>query len=322
MVNIFGLRSFWSKMTPHLAPSAKSAAILEVADPMKLWQNYHLAQSVEDALQTLISIPGDAKLIGGGTDLLLDLQQGRHDPVHTLIDITEIPELCTLEIRAGELFIGAGVPHRKIVHSQLVQAHAQALTEACGLIGGPQVRNTATLGGNVAHALPAADGTIALMALNAEVEIAGISGPRRAPLADIFLSPGKNNLEDELLVGFYLSMKKPGDASAFNRVMRPQGVAIAILNLGVWLHRDGDTIADLRIAVGPSGPVPRRMTQAEDDLRGNPPTAEFIAKAFESILDQASFRTSRHRATSAYRQHVVGVLLEETLLAAFGRAEK
>ena len=287
---------------------------------MKLWQNYHLAQSVEDALQTLISTPGEALFIGGGTDLLLDLQQGRHDPVHSLIDITEIPELGLIEIREGELFIGAGVPHRKIIHSKSVQEHAKALKEACSLIGGPQVRNTATLGGNVAHALPAADGTIALMALNAEAEVAGINGYRRMSLAELFVKPGKNSLEDELLVGFYLPLKKPGDASAFKRVMRPQGVAIAILNLGIWLNRDEEAISDVRISVGPSGPVPRRMTQAESVLKGNKPTRDIVAEAIRSILEQASFRTSRHRSTSQYRQHVVGILLEETLLTAFERA--
>ncbi len=287
---------------------------------MSFWQKYHLAQSVDDALQTLVSAPGDALFIGGGTDLLLDLQQGRHKPVHTLVDVTEIPELTALEIREGELFIGAGVPHRKIVDAPQVREHAQVLTEACGLIGGPQVRNTATLGGNVAHALPAADGTIALMALNAQAEVAGLSGHRRIPLAEIFVGPGKNSLQDELLVGFYLPLRQRGGASAFKRVMRPQGVAIAILNLGVWLRRAGDAIADVRIAVGPSGPVPRRMTQAEDVLRGNPPTEEFLARAFEAVLDQARFRTSRHRATSEYRQHVAGVLLEETLSTAFERA--
>jgi carbon-monoxide dehydrogenase medium subunit len=288
---------------------------------MNPWQNYHIADSVEDALHSLVSAPDEACFIGGGTDLLLDLQQGRHSPIHTLIDITEIPELNSLEIRAGELFIGAGISHRKILNSSLVQEHADALIEACGLIGGPQVRNTATLGGNVAHALPAADGTIALMALNAEIEIAGINGHYRAPLTKMFLGPGKNSLVDELLVGFYLPLKSQGDASAFRRVMRPQGVAIAILNLGAWLQRDGDLIADVRIAVGPSGPVPFRMTRAEDALRGNPLTDEFILKATECILDQASFRTSRHRATSTYRRHVVGILLEDSLSAAFKRAE-
>jgi carbon-monoxide dehydrogenase medium subunit len=287
---------------------------------MNLWQNYHLALSVEDALQTLVSTPGEALFIGGGTDLLLDLQQGRHNPVHSLIDITEIPELSALEMRMDELFIGAGVSHRQIIDSPLVHEHAEALAEACGLIGGPQVRNTATLGGNVAHALPAADGTIALMTLDAEAEIAGIYGRKRAPLGEIFVGPGRNILKKELLVGFYLPKRESGEASAFRRVMRPQGVAIAILNLGVWLHRDRDVISDIRLSVGPSGPIPRRMTQAEEALQGNPPTDEFINLAFESILNQASFRTSRHRATSEYRQHVVGVLLEETLTIAFERA--
>jgi carbon-monoxide dehydrogenase medium subunit len=287
---------------------------------MSFWQKYHLARSVDDALQTLVSVPGEAMLIGGGTDLLLDIQQGRHAPVHTLVDVTEIPELTALEIREGELFVGAGVPHRRIVESTLVQEHAQALVEACGLIGGPQVRNTATLGGNVAHALPAADGTIALMALDAQAEIAGLAGRRKIPLADIFIGPGKNSLDNELLVGFSFALKNPGEASAFERVMRPQGVAIAILNLGVWLHRDEDLIIDVRIAVGPSGPVPRRMTLAEDCLRGKAPVSENISRAFKAILDQASFRTSRHRSTSDYRQHVVGVLLEETIFQAFERS--
>jgi carbon-monoxide dehydrogenase medium subunit len=287
---------------------------------MSFWQTYHLAQSIDDALHTLASAPGEARFIGGGTDLLLDLQQERHQPVHTLVDVTEIPELSALEIREGELFIGAGVPHRKIIQSLLVQENAQALVEACGLIGGPQVRNTATLGGNVAHALPAADGTIALLAHDAQAEIAGVTGHRRVPLAEIFLGPGRNALANNLLVGFWIPLKITGEASAFKRVMRPQGVAIAILNIGVWLRRESETIVDIRIAVGPSGPVPRRMTQAEDVLRGKVLMTQNISRAFKVILAQASFRTSRHRATSEYRQHVVGVLLEETLSAAFERA--
>jgi carbon-monoxide dehydrogenase medium subunit len=102
--------------------------------------------------------------------------------------------------------------------------------------------------------------------------------------------------------------------------MRPQGVAIAILNLGIWLHREGETIADIRISVGPSGPVPGRLESAEDVLLGQPLHSEGIQQAYQAILAEASFRTSRHRATSEYRQHVVGVLLEDTLITAFDRA--
>jgi carbon-monoxide dehydrogenase medium subunit len=287
---------------------------------MNLWTHYHISQSIDEALQILTSAPGETRLVGGGTDLLLDLQQGRYSPVHTLVDVTQIPELNALEIRDEKLFVGAGIPHHKIVQSPLVQEHAQALTEACGLIGGPQVRNTATLGGNVAHALPAADGTIALMALDAQTEIAGLQGRRRIPLADLFAGPGKNTLQNELIVGFYLALRKPGEASAFKRVMRPQGVAIAILNLGVWLRRDGESIADIHISVGPSGPVPRRMISAEDILKDQIMNENTILRVYKTILSEASFRTSRHRATTDYRQHVVGVLLEETLQIAFGRA--
>ena len=287
---------------------------------MNLWTNYHIAKSVDDALQTLTSAPGDAQIIGGGTDLLLDLQQGRHAPVHTLVDVTQIPEMTALEIREGALFIGAGLPHRKIVQSPLVQQHAPGLTEACGLIGGPQVRNTATLGGNVAHALPAADGTIALMALDAKAVVGGLDGRKTVPLAELFLGPGKSALKNEVLIGFELALRNSGEASAFKRVMRPQGVAIAILNLGVWLRRDEDQIAEVRIAVGPSGPVPRRMFAAESALRGQLLNAENLQRAYDALLVEANFRTSRHRSTAAYRQHVVGVLLEETLAVAFERA--
>jgi carbon-monoxide dehydrogenase medium subunit len=282
---------------------------------MNLWQKYHIAQNVSNALQTMADAPRSVQLIAGGTDLLLDLQQGRHASVHTLVDITRIPEMTALEIRKGELFIGAAVLHRTLSESPLVIEHARALSIASGLIGGPQVRNTATIGGNVAHALPAADGTIALMALDAQAEIATLDGRRRIPLVEIFLGPGKSTLKprDEMLVGVYLNLRKLGQASAFKRIMRPQGVAIAILNLGIWLHRDGDVIRNVRIAVGPSGPVPRRMKMAEDVLRGQVYNELIIAQAYETLLGEANFRTSRHRATKEYRQQMVGVLLEDVL---------
>ncbi len=294
-----------------------------VADPMTLWQNYHVATSVDDAVAALVNAPQDTQIIGGGTDLLLDMQQGRHAPVHTLVDITQIPEMQTLEIRGDEIYIGASVPHKRITTSPLIQAHCAALATASGLIGGPQVRNTATIGGNVAHALPAADGTIALMALNAQAEIANSSGTRRVPLDTIFAGPGRNTLapKEEILTGFWVSLASPGQASAFKRIMRPQGVAIAILNLAVWLHRDGDTLKDVRIAVGPSGPVPRRMRTTEAALKGQTFTAEIVEIAYQALLGEANFRTSKHRATKEYRQKMVGVLLRDTLLEAFEKSK-
>jgi len=294
-----------------------------VADPMNLWKNYHNARTVSDALQALAEAPESACLIAGGTDLMLDLQQGNHAPVHTLVDVTAIPEMTALEIREGELYIGASVPHAKITHSEIVKEHAAALATASGLIGGPQVRNTATLGGNVGHALPAADGTIALVALDAEAEVASLDGNRRVPLETLFAGPGKSSLDArrELLVGFYLPLKTGAQASAFKRIMRPQGVAIAILNNAVWLERQDDVVANVRIAFGPSGPVPKRLRQAEDCLRGQVYSEGAVAECAQAVLEEASFRTSRHRATKEYRHHMAGVLLKETLSMAWEAAQ-
>jgi len=290
---------------------------------MNLWQHYLRAGNVTEALQALSSAPGPACLIAGGTDLMLDLQQGRHAPLHTLVDITTIPEMTALEIRQGELYIGAAVPLSRIACSTLVLEHAQALVEACNLIGGPQVRNMATLGGNVAHALPAADGTIALMALDAEAEIADLERRRRVPLSDLFAGPGQSALRtgQELLVGFYISLRASHQSSAFKRFMRAQGIALPILNLSIWLERQADRIADVHVAVGPSGPTPRRITPVEDSLRGQIFRPAACFHALNVLLDNVHFRTSPYRASTEYRQQLVEVLLKDTLDIAWQRAD-
>ncbi|MFZ5821449.1 MAG: FAD binding domain-containing protein [Chloroflexota bacterium] len=288
---------------------------------MNLWQNYIRPTSIPEAITALTSAPGPALAIGGGTDIMLDLNQGRHSPVHTIVDLTEIPEMKLLELRDERLFVGAGVTVSRISRDLLAATHAQALTEACNLIGGPQVRNVATLGGNVAHALPAADGTIALMCLDAEAEVAGPGGVRRASLPDLFVGPGKSSLgTGEVIVGFYVSKIQPGQASAFKRIMRPQGVALPIINNSVWLERDGDAIQEIRIAVGPGGAVPFRARKAEAFLSGKPYSKENVAASLESLIEEVKFRTSAMRATAEYRYHLVGSLLKDTLETAWERA--
>lgn len=294
---------------------------------MSLWKHYQIAESINDALQVLISAPGTTRLVAGGTDLLLDLQQGRHPSVDTLVDVTRIPELLMIEERSGSLFIGAAVPLAKIERSNLVYENAQALVEACALIGGPQVRNSATLGGNVAHGLPAADGTIGLLALGAKAEVANNQGCLTLPVEDLFVGPGLTNLDPrrDLLVGFYFPLKKSGMASAFQRVMRPQGVALPIINLAVWLHRkinhlSDDMIVDIRISVGPGGPVPTRARGTEDFLRNQTISEDVIVEATEIFLRDVNFRTSPYRATSGYRKNLAKVLLRDVLVAAWTRA--
>jgi len=327
---------------------------------MTLWQNYLRPKTLTEAMDAFAHAPRPLVPIAGGTDLLLDLEQGRHSPVQTLIDVTEIKELVALEIRADSLFVGASVPVNRIVLDPLTGAHAQALIEACELIAGPQVRNVATLGGNVAHALPAADGTIALLALDAQAEIAVVALPkehrddvsgadgrvaerietkrsrradgintRRMPFKDLFVGPGKSSLKhgEELLVGFYIPIIQTLKvletfrvSSCFKRIMRPQGVALPIINVAIWLEREKDTIKDIRIAVGPGASTPFRATQVEDALCGQPLTDATFESALEALLTQAQFRTSARRAGADYRQHIVVGLFKDTLETAWQRA--
>ena len=289
---------------------------------MNLWQHYIRPDTISEALRALTSAPSPVCLIAGGTDLMLDLQKGRHEPVHTLVDVTAIPELAALEIRSGELFIGAAVPISRIASSPLALEHAQSLAEACDLIGGPQVRNMATLGGNVAHALPAADGTIAMLALDAQAEIADLENHRRVPLSDLFAGPGISTLKTgrEMLAGFSMPLRGTHQGSAFKRIMRLQGIALPILNLSVWLERKENRIRRVRVAVGPSGPTPRRIIPVEESLTNQPLNTATCSKALEVLLEAVHFRTSPYRASSEYRQHLVESLLKDALETAWQRA--
>jgi carbon-monoxide dehydrogenase medium subunit len=287
-----------------------------------MWHSYAQPTSVEQALRTLSEAHGQAAIIAGGTDLLLDIDQGRRDAPELLVDVGGIEEMCQIRLENDHIFLGAAVTHKAITSSALLQEHAACLVEGCALIGGPQVRNVATIGGNVAHALPAGDGTIGLLALDAQVLVAGPSGHAWKPLAEIFAGPGKTTFDRsrELLVGFSLPLRETNASSAFLRIMRPQGVAIAILNMAVWLRlAPGGELERVRIAAGPGGPVPFRAHATESSLSGRQPDSEAITEATVVLLKEIKLRTSKHRATSAYRQHLAGILLERTLQAALGK---
>jgi CO/xanthine dehydrogenase FAD-binding subunit len=285
-------------------------------------KEYILSHSVEEALYLLSGAHSKARIVAGGSDLLLELQQGLQPPVHLLVDVTEIEEMCAMEIREESLFIGASVTLSRLAHSLLIRQNAQALADAAILMANPQVCNVATIGGNVAHALPAADGTISLLALDAQAQIASCNGRRRVPLQSLFKGPGVSALDPicEVLVGFYLPLSEGRQDSAFSRRVNPQGIALALLNVAVWLRREGDQVTDARIAVGPSGPVPGRMIEAEKALIGQTISPKVQAQALEVLLKEAHFRTSLHRATADYRRHLVGVLLDEALTTAWQRA--
>jgi len=289
---------------------------------MNLWQEFRQPNSIAEAIEDLTSAPQPVIPIAGGSDLLLDIRQGRHPAVHTLVDMKGIREMNVIELRGDELFIGASVSITRIISEPLVLENAQALVEACNLIAGPQVRNIATLGGNVAHALPAADGTIAMAALDAQAEIANPDGLRRMAFIDLFHCPGKSTIDKscEIIAGFYVKKSAKGQASSFKRIMRPQGVALPILNCAVWVQRDGNIISDTHISVGPGGPTPFRGLDAEEYMRGKTFSDELLLGALEKIMSQVKLRTSPRRATAEYRKHIIKDLFRDTFTTAWTRA--
>ena len=292
------------------------------------WNEYHTPTAIEEALALLTRHAGRARIIAGGTDLILDMEAGHAPPVDVLVDVTRIAGMTDIAQTDGWIVIGAGVTHAQIETSALLRAHAVCLTESCGVVGGPQVRNVATIGGNVAHALPAADGTIGLLALDAQVEVCALTDGQVErhwqPLLSIFAGPGRNTLgHHQMLGGFRFHPKMDGEASAFDRIMRPQGVALPVLGMAAWLRlgQDRQTISAARIAIGPAGPVPFRATEAEAVLTAAARFDESVlAAAVAAAQSQAQLRTSKHRASKEYRHEMVGVLLGRVLSAALERA--
>ena len=291
---------------------------------MSIYRDYIQPQSIEQAVNNLANSPGTTAVIAGGTDLLLDMQQGRHPDVDLMIDVSAVDEMTGIELLGNSILIGAATTHKQIITSSLLQEHAQCVVEGCGLIGGPQVRNVATIGGNVAHALPAGDGTISLLALDAEVQIASANGLRWEPLIGIFAGPGKVNFnrQKEIVTAFRFQERGPREASAFHRIMRPQGVAIAILNMAAWVKLDAnDKLADVRISCGPAGPRPFRARNTEAMLKGKKLDGETFEAACSTLDSEVSLRTSKHRATKEYRHAILPVLLRQVLHTAIDRSK-
>lgn len=295
---------------------------------MAYWQHYFTPTTVADALGLLRQYGDQAQIIAGGTDLILDMQTGAHPPVAALVDVTRIEGLAEIRREEDFVLVGAAVTHTQIEQSALVRAHGMALVESCRVVGGPQVRNVATLGGNVAHALPAADGTIGLLALDAEVQVCTLEENGHLacgwqPLLALFAGPGRNTLRRNQMIGaFRFKVQQPHQASAFDRIMRPQGVALPILGVAAQVRLDptGQQVVAAQIAMGPAGPIPFRATEAEAVLTRALFDDALVEAAIAAAQAQAQLRTSKHRASQEYRHEMVAVLLRRVLVQAVARA--
>jgi len=274
--------------------------------------------SVKDCLRILAERGPEAKVIAGGTDLVPQMKIGLLHP-RFVIDLSGIPELRALKVNGG-LRVGASVTARELeLHPGVRSAYA-SLADSAALVGSVQIRNLATLGGNMCNAAPSADMAPPLLALGAEAVIAGPRGQRRVPVETFFQDVRRTVLAaDELLVEFVVPAPGPRSGGSYLRHTPRRELDIAVVGVAsqVWLS-DG-VCRKARIALAAVAPTPVRATAAEQALEGQPLTPELIERA-ASLAVEAAKPISDQRGSADFRRHLVRVLTRRTLAIALERA--
>lgn len=280
---------------------------------------YLFPSSVEEALEMLAAHSGNARLIAGGTDLVLQSQRGQC-PAAVFVDITRIPGLDKIEERDGYIFIGANVTHAAVAKSPLIRQRANVLAEACGMVGGPQIRNVGTLVGNVVNALPAADGAIALTALDAEAEIADEMGRHWAPVIELYEDVGicRVNPCAQMVTALRFHPLERGMNGAYQRLSQRRALCLPMLAVATVVDIEEGRFRQARIAIGPVAPRPLRPAEAEAALDGVPVNAENIAHAARLAAKASHPRDSLLRGSAEYRTAMVEVLVRRALSKAAG----
>jgi len=286
-----------------------------------MWQAYETPASIDETLALLARYDGRARLIAGGTDLIIELQEGTHD-VECLVDVSRIPGLDRIEQHGDWIQLGPNVTFRQIKESALLHDWARVLAEAAATVGALQIQTMATLAGNVANAMPAADGSVALVALDAEAEIADCHGRQWRPVTGLFAGPGKSAIDParQMIAGFRFRALGRGQGSAWERIGRRRALVLPILNCGVSLALDGERLAWARIGLGPVEPVPFRARQAEAFLAGRQAGEETYAQAAEVAASECHPRSSVLRASKEYRIDVLKVMVRQGLARAAAQA--
>ena len=271
-------------------------------------------KTIEEALVLLKEYKGKARLIAGGTDLIADIRRNEFD-FEVLVDIEKIKKLRSIREEGKNIFIGSGVTFTELEENELIKANAQVLSQAASLMGSPQVRNRGTIGGNIVSARPAADGALALFALDAMLEIAGTKGIREIPIDKAYLDIGKSiiNPSREILVGIRFEKRKKGEGSNYQRVAIRKAMALPILACGVFVKSMDRSIVSARIAIGPVSHTPFRAREAEGFLKGKSLFPETFERAGEIASEEVNPRDSRLRGSSIYRGGLSAVLVKRGL---------
>lgn len=282
---------------------------------------YVAASDIRHAVQLLAEHGAEARILAGGTDLLADLKSSAHGP-RLVIDISRAQALKGITLTPAGLCIGAMTTHTEIMRSALIAEHCPVLAAAAHTIGAVQTRNLGTLGGNLVTAVPSMDSGPALVALDAQVGLAGSAGERRLPLTDFFRGPRKTALKaDELLIDIVIPAASLGKPAAFLKSGLRKGQALALVNAAASLWLDGKgRIIEPRVALGAVAPVVMRATDAEQFLAGRPPAPGVFVQA-GALAAAACKPISDFRASAGYRRDLVAVLVQRALAQAYAMAE-
>ena len=274
-------------------------------------------KTIEEAILQLNTYGNKAKVIAGGTDLIVQMKMDMVHPEY-LINIARIPALRYL-IHDKGLRVGALTPFQELQKWILIREKYTALFEAAQSVSRTQIKNMGTVGGNLCNASPAADSAPPLLVLGGRLKLVGGGSERVVPLEDFYVGPGKTVLSSkELLIEVQLPESKDGTGSAFLKVVRVAADP-AKLNVAVAIEREKDVCKDCRIALGSVAPKPFRTIEAEDILKGKRLTMDLIEKTSQRASEEIQPITDI-RSTVEYRREVTKVIVRDAIKLAWERA--
>lgn len=282
--------------------------------------HYESPTSIAEAIRLLAEEP-QAHILSGGTDLLIQLRNGRLPATRLLIDAKRIDELTEIQWDDDEsLRIGAAVSCRQLITAPEVVRRYPGLAEAAALIGSRQIQSRASLGGNLCNGSPAADTIPALIALGARAVVAGTSGRRELPVEEFVTAPGRNALgEGEILAQLFVPAVAAGTADAYQRFTPRNEMDIAVVGIAASVTLEHGQCIEARIALGAVGPTPLVAEGAAAELVGGPIDETRLEKAARAAREAAR-PISDKRGSATYRRQLVHTLSRRTITTAARRA--
>ena len=284
---------------------------------------YCTPASIEEALDLLTIHQGQARIIAGGSDLLIDLSKGKKQ-AQVLVDITRIPGLKQIRVEAGFVEIGAAVTFAQIKQHAFLNKSVPMLPEVAASVGAQGIQTSATWVGNLVQAMPAADGAVAALALNAEVQVAESGRTAWQPVTSLFAGPGRSAIDSTRQMITHLRFKIPEGAwgTAWQRIGRRSALTLPILNCAVSLELADRKIKKALIALGPVASIPFRAQAAEAFLNGKLPNPESFTEAGRIAQGESDPRGNPLRASREYRLAIIPVVIRRALGAATIRAQQ